>query len=69
MQAKLFDKDKLQEDENFEISWEYLRFVVHLWRNCCDGSILKRSRYILPVVVVVIFVVDVLMTDSRNGCS
>ena len=42
---------------------------MHLWRNCCDGSILKRSRYILPVVVVVIFVVDVLMTDSRNGCS
>ena len=67
MQAKFFDIDKLQEDENFEISWEYLRFVVHLWRNCGDGSILKRSRYILPVVV--IFVVDVLMTDRRNGCS
>ena len=69
MEAKFFDIDKLQENENFEIIWEYLKFVVHSWRNCCDGSILKRSRYILPVVVVIVVVVDVLMTDSCNGCS
>ena len=68
MEAKFFDIDKLQENENFEIIWEYLKFIVHSRQNCCDGSILKRSRYILPVVVVIV-VVDVLMTDSCNGFS